>query len=144
MPNESDSTKLIVDEAYKYTIHWGMAQNLAYVRDTSWIPKGWQSVKKYKKDCLICKRIMKLSLCHIPVSRGNYHMLQPLTTLWARLWKLFSTRNYDVTNPWKYASYRSSLKIRIIQSFLENTHHTELGVFGSVCNWSLSLVFIGF
>ena len=48
-------TKLTVEEAHKNTLHGGVIETLAYIRKSYWIPQGRQLVKKYLKECQICR-----------------------------------------------------------------------------------------
>ena len=56
LPRNSHLTKLIVENSHKLTLHAGVGDTLAHIRQRYWIPRGRQTVKSILKDCIHCKR----------------------------------------------------------------------------------------
>ena len=56
LPKKGQITKLIIKEAHKLTLHGGLGDTLAKIRETYWIPKGRQAVKASLKECNVCRR----------------------------------------------------------------------------------------
>ena len=50
-------TQLFIQRAHKYSLHGGVQETLASVRQQLWIPKGRQAVRNVIKRCVTCRKV---------------------------------------------------------------------------------------
>ena len=56
LPKKDRFTDLIINHNHKGSLHTGVAQTLAKIRQKYWIPHGRSTVKKVLQQCLVCRR----------------------------------------------------------------------------------------
>ena len=54
LPENSDFTRNVVEQAHLTTLHGGVASTMARVRERYWVPKLRRMVKKARSDCFGC------------------------------------------------------------------------------------------
>ena len=57
LPNKHHVTTLLIRYYHKLSSHYGVGHVLAYMRQTWWIPKMRQAIKRVQYQCVICKRL---------------------------------------------------------------------------------------
>ena len=56
LPKADRFTELLIDNIHKRTLHSGVAQTLAKIRNKYWIPTGRSVVQRVLRCCTVCKR----------------------------------------------------------------------------------------
>ena len=65
IPKDSQFTLLIIKEAHLIVMHGGVRETLTQLRQTYWIPKGRQLVKKVIDKCVTCRKVEGPPFCSI-------------------------------------------------------------------------------
>ena len=56
LPSNHYFTELLIKERHKMVHHDGIRETLSAVRETHWIPRGREAVKRVIRSCVICRR----------------------------------------------------------------------------------------
>ena len=67
--HQGELARLLIGEAHLRTMHMGLQSTLTELRQRWWITKGKATVKKYLRQCIMCKRHqgsrMRCLECHL-------------------------------------------------------------------------------
>ena len=85
LPSKHHLARLIIQDVHSKIKHSGIKDTLITIRETSWIPRGREAVKRILRKCVTCKRVEGVPYTPLPapdllmerVSLETHHLPTP-------------------------------------------------------------------